>query len=633
MKNSGRRANIWLESIDPGKISLKTDKCVEVEMVARLITFLLCLCAFSPRVQAEAASGTGLHGLAMHGGAALPADFDHLPYANPAAPQGGRVIYGVLGTFDTLNPYSVRGVAAQGLTPPLGLVVQSLMMRSADEPFSLYGSIAETVDVPDDRSSITFHLNAKARFSDGHPVRAEDVLFSWGLLKEKGKPNIRSYYSKVVKAEVLDPLTIRFDLTGSNDRELPLILGLMPVLAQHATDAQRFEETSLAPLLGSGPYLVNEVKPGEMISYRRNPDFWGKDLPINRGLYNVDEYRFDYYRDANTLFEAFKGGLYDIRSEDNPTRWVTGYDFPRMTEAKALKDPIPVRTPKGMTGLVMNTRKAQFADIRTREALSYLFDFEWVNASLFEGVYKRTTSYFEGSDLASTGTMASAREKALFAKYPDAVRQDIENGTWRPPVSDGTGRDRIQAKKAFELLKAAGWSLDKGVMKNAAGEAFAFEALVVTRVQERLALNFADSLQKLGIQMSVRFVDDVQYWRRVASFDFDMIQFTWGASPSPGNEQSNRWGSKSKDREGSLNYAGAASPAIDAAIEAMLSARERGEFVDAVHALDRILLSGFYVIPLFHLPDQWIVRSSSVKRPDQTPLFGFAPETLWRSEN
>ena len=246
--------------------------------------------------------------------AALPADFDHLPYANPAAPQGGRVIYGVLGTFDTLNPYSVRGVAAQGLTPPLGLVVQSLMMRSADEPFSLYGSIAETVDVPDDRSSITFHLNAKARFSDGHPVRAEDVLFSWGLLKEKGKPNIRSYYSKVVKAEVLDPLTIRFDLTGSNDRELPLILGLMPVLAQHATDAQRFEETSLAPLLGSGPYLVNEVKPGEMISYRRNPDFWGKDLPINRGLYNVDEYRFDYYRDANTLFEAFKGGLYDIRS-------------------------------------------------------------------------------------------------------------------------------------------------------------------------------------------------------------------------------------------------------------------------------------------------------------------------------
>jgi len=320
------------------------------------------------------ASATPQHGLAMHGQPALPANFEHLPYANPNAPKGGRIVYGVLGTFDTLNPYAVRGVAAQGLTPPLGLVVQSLMMRSADEPFTLYGSIAESIDVPEDRSSVTFRLNPKARFSDGHPISSDDVAFTWGLLKEKGKPNMRSSYGKVQKVETPDPLTIRFDLTGIGDRELPLILGLMPVLAKHATDVEKFEETSLTPLLGSGPYLVTDVKAGESITYKRNPDFWGKDLPINRGLYNVDEYKFDYYRDANTLFEAFKGGLYDIRSEDNPTRWVTGYDFPRMNEQKAVKDPIDVRTPKGMTALAMNTRKPIFSDIKTREALSFLFD-------------------------------------------------------------------------------------------------------------------------------------------------------------------------------------------------------------------------------------------------------------------
>jgi peptide/nickel transport system substrate-binding protein len=286
-----------------------------------------------------------------------------------------------------------------------------------------------------------------------------------------------------------------------------------------------------------------------------------------------------------------------------------------------------------MTALAMNTRKPIFSDIKTREALSYLFDFEWVNKSLFEGVYKRTSSYFEGSDLASTGLTASEREKTLLAPYPDAVRADILSGAWRPPVSDGTGRDRNNAKKAFDLLKSAGWSLDKGVLKNQQGEAFSFEALVVTRVQERLALNFSESLQKLGIQMNVRYVDDVQYWRRVATFDFDMIQFTWGSSPSPGNEQANRWGSKSKDREGSLNYPGVASPAVDAAIEGLLAARSREEFVDTVRALDRILLSGFYVVPLFNAPEQWIIRSTAVKRPDKTPLFGFAPETLWRLEN
>lgn len=595
----------------------------------RLLMFLVLTLFFSVT---ENAVSKPIPSIAMYGDPELPSDFKFFPYANDKATKNGTIIFGVMGTYDTLNPYSVRGIAAQGLAPPMGLVLQSLMVRSADEPFSLYGSLAETIDVPDDRSTVTFRLNALAKFSDGYPVTSEDVQFSWSLLKEKGKPNLRGYYSKVQSVLTPDRQTIIFDLQGANDRELPLILALMPIFAKHATDPAKFEETTLTPPLGSGPYTVAEVKPGESIVYRRNPDFWGKDLPINRGIYNAETYRYDYYRDANTLFEAFKGGLYDIRSEDNPTRWVTGYDFPRITDGRAVKDAIPVRTPKGMAGLVFNTRKPVFSDIRTREALGYLFDFEWVNSVLFEGVYKRTGSYFQGSELASTGKPASPGELALLAPFPDYVRKDILEGTWQPPISDGSGRDRNASRKALDLLKAAGWSLDKGVMVTKDGTPLAFEILVVSRVQERLALNFAESLQRMGIKLSVRLVDDVQYWRRVSGFDFDMIQFTWGSSPSPGNEQYNRWGSRSKEREGSLNYAGASSPAIDAAIDAMLASKTREAWLDAVHALDRLLLSGFYVVPLFHAPDLWIARNSAVKRPERAPLFGFAPETLWRED-
>lgn len=571
------------------------------------------------------------HGVAMHGEPALPADFIALPYARPDAPKGGRIVFGVQGTFDTLNTFSVRGVAAHGIVPPLGLVTQSLMARSYDEPFSLYGLVAQSIETPDDRSWVVFRLNPKARFSDGKPVTAEDVLFSWNLLKTKGKPNFRSWYAKAVKAEALDPLTVRFDLAGAEDRELPLILALMPVLAKHATNADRFEETTLAPPIGSGPYTIAEMKPGESITFRRNPDYWGKDLPVSRGLYNPDEIRFDYYRDANALFEAFKGGLYDVRTEDSPTRWMTGYDFPAIRDGRVVKDPIPVRTPKGMNAFVFNTRKPVFADIRVREALGLLFDFDWVNRNLFHGVYQRTASYFHGSDLASTGRPASEGERRLLARFPGSVRPDILAGTWSPAQADGSGRDRDLARRALSLLEEAGWRLSDGTMRNErTGEPLRVEFLASSRVQERLALNYAQSLQRLGIKLDVRLVDDVQYWRRLSAFDYDMIQFVWGASPSPGNEQYGRWGARSADRQGSLNYAGAKSPAIDAMIDAMLAARERADFVDATRALDRVLLSGFYVVPLFNQPEQWIARSAGVKRPERPALFGFQPETLWR---
>jgi peptide/nickel transport system substrate-binding protein len=600
-------------------------------IVPRLVAILAGFGLAFVLAGAPPAGADPAHGIAMHGDPALPAGFDHLPYANPDAPKGGRIVFGVQGTFDTMNPFAVRGIAARGLSTPEAYVFQPLMQRSFDEPFSLYGLVAQSIETPADRSWVVFRLDPRARFSDGRPLTADDVLFSWQLLKDKGKPNYRSYYGKVAKAEAIDPHTVRFDLTGADDRELPLILALMPVLPKHAVDPARFEETSLAAPIGSGPYKVAEIRPGESVTLRRDPDYWGKDLPVSRGLYNADEIRFDYFRDANSLFEAFKGGLYDVRTEDSPTRWTTGYDFPAMRDGRVVKDPVPVRTPKGMTGFVFNTRKPLFADPRVREALALLFDFEWVNRTLFNGVYRRTSSYFDGSDLASAGVPASERERTLLARFPGAVREDIMEGRWRPHPGDGSGRDREAAREALDLLGQAGWQLKDGVLVNKeSGEPFAFEFLVASRVQERLALNFAQSLQRLGISMKVRLVDDVQYWRRLQAFDFDMIQFSWGASPSPGNEQFNRWGSRSADRQGSLNYAGAKSPAIDAMVDAMLAARSREEFVDATRALDRVLLSGFYVVPLFHVPTQWVAHSKDIRRPETTALFGFLPETLWR---
>ncbi len=397
------------------------------------------------------------HGIAMHGDPALPPGFLHLPYADPSAPKGGRIVFGAQGTFDTLNPFSVRGVAASGIVPPLGLVTQALMARSYDEPFSLYGLIAETIETPDDRSWVQFRLNPQARFSDGKPVTAEDVLFSFDLLKAKGKPNFRNWYGKVTKVEAPDPGTVRFELGAAGDRELPLILALMPVLAKHATDAARFEETNLTPPIGSGPYVIAEVRPGESITFRRNPDYWGKDLPISRGLYNPDEIRFDYFRDANTLFEAFKGGLYDVRTEDSPTRWTTGYDFPAANDGRVVRDPIPIRTPKGMNAFVFNTRRPIFADIRVREALGLVFDFDWVNRNLFQGLYARTGSFFEGSDLASTGRPPTTRERELLAPFAAAVRPDILEGRWQPAAADGSGRDRN-----WRVERLAFWPMPAG---------------------------------------------------------------------------------------------------------------------------------------------------------------------------
>lgn len=577
----------------------------------------------------ENVSQASSYALTMYGEPTLQADFTHFPYANPDAPKGRRITFGLLGNFDSLNPYPVKGVtAAQGIA---NFIVEPLMRRSLDEAFTLYPLLAQRVDMPEGRDFVTFHLNPKARFSDGHALTSDDVKFTFNLLKAKGRPNYRNAFNKVKQVETPDALTIRFDLREANDRELPLILGLMPVLPRHATEQGTFEQAGFKPLVGSGPYLVGDVKPGESITYKRAPDYWGKDLPVNRGAFNADEIRFDYYRDSNSLFEAFKAGLYDVRFETDPTRWLTGYDFPALKQGRVIVEAIPSRLPKGMSGLVMNIRRPLFQDIKTREALIDLFDFEWINRNLFGGVYKRTSSFFEGApNLSSQGQPVTEYEKTLLAPYLADIHPDILNGTWKPAQSDGSGRNRDNARNALKKLEQAGLLQKEGKLQTAKGEPFSFEILVVSRDQERIALNYAQKLSRVGIEANVRLVDNVQYERRRQRFEFDMMFANWPVSPSPGNEQFFRWGSASAGREGSFNFAGVTSKAVDAMIEALLSAKTKSEFTSAARALDRVLLSGFYVVPLYNLPDQWLARNAVVKRPQVVPLFGLSPEWWWR---
>ncbi|HML12329.1 MAG TPA: extracellular solute-binding protein [Xanthobacteraceae bacterium] len=565
--------------------------------------------------------------IAMHGAPAYAAGFDHFAYVNPAAPKGGRLVEGILGTFDSLNPLIVKGVALQQIR---GYVIESLMTRGYDEPFTLYGLLAKTIETDAARNVVTFTLDPAARFSDGTPVTPEDVIFSWDLLRQKGRPNHRGYYGKVARAEQIGEDGVRFDLAGADDRELPLILALMPVLPKHAVDPARFEETTFAPPVGSGPYLVAHVDPGKSVTLARNRDYWGEKLAVNRGLWNFDEVRFDFYRDANVHFDAFKRGLYDVREETDATRWKTGYDFPAARDGRVVAEALPNGQPKGMEGFVFNTRRPLFADIRVREALGLLFDFEWINRNYFFDLYRRTGSYFEGSELSARGRPADARERALLAAFANAVRPDVMAGTWAPPVSDGSGRDREMLKRALALLSAAGYEL-KGteLRERASGRPFAFEILVATRDRERLALAFARDLKRAGIAATVRLIDGIEYQQRIQAFDYDMMIHWWPQSLSPGNDESFYFGSAAADDPGSRNYMGAKNPAVDAMIAALLAATDRADFVAAVRALDRVLISGFYVVPLFHAPDQWIARWTRVERPAKTSLSGWLPETWW----
>lgn len=583
--------------------------------------------AFACFASAETAAEPA-HGIAMHGTPQLARGFTHFSNVNPDAPRGGRLTLGQLGSFDSLNPLIIKGVSAVGVRE---YVYESLMVRGPDEPFSLYSHIAETIDVPPDRRSVTFQLRPEARFSDGKPITPEDVVFSWSLLREKGQPFHRSNYKNVAKAEATGPRSVTFTFAGDN-REMPLIMGLMPILPKHRISPETFERTGFDPPVGSGPYLVAEIDAGKRVTFRKNPDWWARDLPSARGHYNFDEIRYEYFRDTTSMFEAFKTGALDLREEDSPDRWATGYDFAAVADGRVVKRAFDIDTPAGMSGFAMNTRRPLFADRRVRHALILMFDFEWINRSLYHALYTRTGSFFERSVLSSYGRPADASERALLTPFADAVTPAILDGTWRLPQSDGSGFNREQARVAVGLLRDAGFELRDGRMVEAkSGAPFAFGALARSRGQERLMLAYAENLKKVGIAMSIRQVDDAQYWSRLKTFDFDMIQWNWSASLSPGNEQVNRWSSAAADIPGSLNYPGVKSPAADAMMDALLKAETREDFESAVRAFDRVLLSGDYVIPTFHLKQQWMAHWTTLAAPDATALGGYSIDTWWHT--
>lgn len=585
---------------------------------------LVCLAAAVAPASAER-----LKALAMHGAPALPPDFTAFPYADAKAPKGGRLTLGQPGSYDSLNPFIVKGVPAASLRD---FVFETLLARSQDEPFTLYPLLAESIDLAPDRSEITFNIDPRARFSDGKPLTAADVLFSFEVLRDRGRPNHRTYYKKVAKAERVSDRAVRFVLGANGDRELPLILGLMPILPSHKLTPETFEQTSLEAPVGSGPYRVARVDPGRTLTYVRDAGYWGRDVAANRGRFNFDEVRIEYFRDSAAMFEAFKAGEIDFRLEEDPAVWAESYVFPALVQGRVAKEESPIGLPAGMTGLVFNTRKPVFKDARVRQALILLFDAEWINRTLFHGLYTRTDSYFARSILSSAGKPASPRERQLLAPYHAKVKPQILDGTFRFPASAGSGQNRANQAEAFRLLGEAGYKISGGALVDGKGQRLAFEALASTPGQERLYSRFAADLARLGIAVRIRVVDSAQYQSRLKSYDYDMIQTSWVASLSPGNEQLFRYSSSVADKDGSFNYAGVSDPAVDAMINALLAADSDTDFIAACRALDRVLLSGDYVIPLFYLPHQWIAYWRRIKAPERTPLFGYALDTWWASD-
>ncbi len=568
--------------------------------------------------------------IALHGAPKLATGFAQLTYVNPQAPKGGRLTLGILGSFDSLNPMIVKGVAAAGVRE---FAVESLMARGLDEPFTLYGLLAETIDVAEDRASVTFALNPKAAFSDRKPVTPDDVLYSFELLKTKGRPNHRTYFAKVIKAETVGERSVRFTFQDASDRELPLILGLMPVFAKHGISEDAFDKTSMTPLIASGPYSVSRIDAGRSLTFARDPEYWGRDLPINRGRFNFADIRFDYFRDGSVMIEAFKQGQIDLRLEEDPGRWAGAYNIEPVRDGRIAKKEFDIGLPAGMTALVFNTRRNVFKDANVRRALITLFDFEWINRTLYNGLFKRTASYFERSYLASSGRPADATERTLLAAFPDAVRPEFLDGSYKLPVSDGSGQNRANQKAAFDILKQAGYELRSGrLIQAATGQQLAFEILANNSAQEALLLSYARCLEPLGIAVRVRVVDSAQYQERVSSYDYDMIQNTWASSLSPGNEQLFRWSAAAGKAKGSYNFAGVENPAADAMISAMLAAKTEPEFVSAVRAFDRVLLSGDYAVPLFFVPRQWVAYWARLKHPETTPVFGYTIDAWWSSD-
>ena len=597
---------------------------------ALVILVLAMVEALSARsVDAEPA-----HGIAMYGQPALPPDFVSLPYANPDAPKGGTLVLGESGGFDSLNPFIVKGQAPSQLS---ALTVETLMGRSIDEPFTLYGLLAETVDTDAARTFVEFTLREGARFSDGNPVTVEDVLWSFETLGTLGSPRYHTAWKKIASAEATGPRSVKFTF-NTEDRELPLILGLRPILQKAQWQDRPFDETSLEAPIGSGPYVVADAQPGQTITYRKNPDWWGKDLPFNRGLHNFDEITVEYFGGAGVVFEAFRAGELSLWLESNPAKWLTNYNFPAVSEGKVKLAELPHQRPSGIEGFAMNTRKPLFADWRVREAMTLAFNFELINSTLNGGALPRIASYYSNSQL--SGDMANpASGRVLELLTPFAA--DLPPGTiegYALPVSDGSEANRKNLRVAVSLLDEAGWRVQDGRLVDAAGAPFAFEILLQNGSDDLIAAAniYVQALTRLGIEARIATVDAAMYKQRVTDFNFDMTHYVRSLSLSPGNEQVLYWGAAEASVPGSRNLAGIASPAVDAMITTMLQTADPDEYRAAVQALDRVLTAGRYVVPIWYSDRARLAHDARLTYPANLPIYGVFPgfytETFWVEE-
>ncbi|NWG46137.1 MAG: ABC transporter substrate-binding protein [Alphaproteobacteria bacterium] len=602
-------------------------------LLALLACLALVLAAPAGAARAEGLSpGTGpRHGLAMHGAPALPEGFDHFPFVNPQAPAGGELILGELGTYDSLNPFILKGTAPL-LMREIGTA--TLMARSPDEPFTVYGYIARTIEVPEDRSWVTFTLDPRARFSDGSPVTVDDVEASMELLRGEGSlPSTRGFYAKIIRVDRPGEGQIRFVFDpAERNPELPLIMARMPVFSKAWYEAHPFAETTLTPPVTAAPYRVVAVDQGRSLSFERVPDYWGAELPVMRGRHNFERVRVDYYRDANTAFEAFKAGAFHILRDDDLARWESAYDFPAFRDGRILRAEFPHGRASGMSGIAFNTRRPQFADVRVRKALALLFDFDWINANYFGGAYARTLSYFDNSDLAAKGP-PGPREAELLAPYADELDPAIARSGWTPPPGNDPAATRTVLAEALALLEAAGYAIVNGRMVAAeTGTPLRLEVVYGEAGYERLVLAYARRLERLGIGLEPRRVDTSQFQRRWRTHEFDMIVWPWWSGTlSPGNEQTIRWSSAAAGQQGSLNLPGVRSAGVDAMIAALLRAQSREDLVAATRALDRLLLSGFYVIPLYHTRSDYLAWDARLGHPDRAPLTGFTAADYFTS--
>ncbi|MER9479975.1 extracellular solute-binding protein [Mesorhizobium sp. M0494] len=603
--------------------------------MGRVVVWLIAAILFVG-LSLQPALSEPVHALAMQGEPALPSDYEHFNYVNPDAPKGGSITYCGVGSFDNLNPFILRSLrtTARGMMDQAfgNLVFEPLMQRNYDEAFSLYGLLADSADMDPERKSIEFHLDPRAKWSDGEPVTPEDVLFTYDVFTEKGRPPYSQRMKAIAKLEKTGERSVRFTFNDKADREFPLIIALTPIIPKHAFNKDTFDRTTLKPVIGSGPYTVAQVVPGQRIVFKRNPDYWGKDVPSKRGFDNYDQITIEYFLNANAKQEAFKKGICAIDDDSDPVKRERDLDFPAFHRGEVIAETFDTGIPPVVNGFLFNTRLPKFSNPVVRRALGMLYDFEWANKNLFGGKYTRTMSFWQNSELSALGHPASEKEKALLAPYPGRVPADVMDGTYRPPVTDGSGQDRKVLKAAFELLKSAGYTVQDGAMLDPEGKPFGFEILTASQDEERLAAIYQRTLEKLGIDVGIRSLDGDQIQSRKQRFDFEVLVGSTGFnnSLSPGIEQTGRWGSAAAKAEGSFNLAGVADPAVDAAIEAMLRARSKEDSVAAVRVLDRLLISGNYMVPTQHNNQQWLAYWNYLEHPQKTPIYGYQLPTWWR---